>query len=85
MALHEFPWNSKSKSIPHLKGHFIHVDKSGNAAPRAAIYASNNLNVWGVPKYTNRDMATIVWLVQGAPFKKIYVTSTYHMDHSNDL
>ena len=83
VGLHEFNWNPHTKVAAHLKGHKLHCDKSAHPKPRAAIFASNNLNVWGVPHYTNRDMATVVWLVDNQPFKKVYITSTYHMDTTN--
>ena len=82
MAVQEFPWNNKTKQIPYLKGHYLFVDNRSKLRPRAAIYASNNLDIWGVPQYTNRDMATAVWLVENAPFQKVYITSLYSPDMS---
>ena len=84
VGLQEFSWNSHSKQITHLKGHLIHADKSAKPGPRAAILASKNMQVWGVPKYTNRDTATVMWLVEGAPFRKVYFVSSYHQDTSNE-
>ena len=84
VGLQEFAWNSHNLQVTHLKGHLIHADKSAKPGPRAAILASKNMQVWGVPKFTNRDTATVMWLVEGAPFKKVYFVSSYHQDTTNE-
>ena len=84
LALQEFNWNPRNKRAPHFKGHFFHTDKEAKPGPRAAIFASNNLDIWGVPQFTNRDLATAVWLVKGAPFQKVYIASCYHMDTTSE-
>ena len=78
MGLHEVPWNPRTKRIPNLKGHLLFVDRTAQPRPRAAIYASSNLDMWGVADYTSKDMATAVWLTKDAPFPKVYITATYH-------
>ena len=83
-GLTEFHWNKNTKTIPNLKGHKLIVDRSAKPRPRAAIFASSNLDVWQCDQYTGKDIATLCWLVQGAPFKRVYVTSVYMPDLSND-
>ena len=84
LGLTEFHWNKVTKTLPSFKGHKLIVDRSATPKPRAALYASANLDVWQCDSYTNRDMATLCWLVQGAPFKRVYVTSVYMPDHSKE-
>ena len=84
LGLQEFNWNAKTLAAQHLKGHLFHTDKTAKPYPRAGVFASSNLDIWGVPRFTNRDMATVVWLVKGMEFQKVYLVSCYHMDNSNN-
>ena len=82
LALQEPPWNTNTLTIPHLRGHFTFVDKSAKPKPRAAIYASKNLNLWACPEYTSKDMSTAIWVVNHKTIKKIYFVSLYSEDMS---
>ena len=48
--------------------------KTGENRPRAAIYASRDLQLWPVPAYTSRDVVTCIWL-KGE--RQIFVVSAY--------
>ena len=84
LGIQEPVWNSHTKTIPHLRGHYTFVDRGAKPRPRAAIYASNNLNLWAVPEYTSKDMATALWVVENEIVNKIYVVSLYSPDMSNE-
>ena len=65
------------KKIPGLKGHNLLIDTKADN-PRAALFYSRNLDIWGVPEFISRDMATGVYVnPQG---QRIYITSLYMPD-----
>jgi len=45
--------------------------------PRAAIYASRDLNLWVAPEFTNGDMATCLWKTEDHTFSEVMITSVY--------
>jgi hypothetical protein len=45
--------------------------------PRAAIWASSNLDLWTNTEYSDRDMVTVVWNNQIFPSNQMYITSLY--------
>ena len=61
------------------KRNHIFSDRSTNR-PRAAIYASKDLNLWLSTEYTSADIATCIWLTDE---EEIYVCSVY-MDITQD-
>ena len=63
IGLSEFHWNKTSKLLPNFRGHKLIVDRSANPKPRAALYASANLDVWQCDSYTNRDIqdSSLAW------------------------
>ena len=60
--------------IPNLRGHRILIDRSCEE-PRAALFFSKNLYIWGVADFTNQMMATGLWLKEDG--QQIYVVSLY--------
>ncbi len=66
------------KVIGFGKAHNLFYDQS-SCRPRAAIYASKDLNMWLVPEYTTGDMATCLWKTEK---EDILITSVY-MDITN--
>jgi ribonuclease HI len=51
--------------------------RNPDAQPRAAIWASSNLNLWQHPSYTSRDMVTVTWYQEKFEHPEIYITSLY--------
>merc|ERR1712029_694771 len=64
----------KFKKIPGLRGHKLLID-SNHEEPRAAIYYSRNLDIWGCGELTNRDMVTGIYTTPHG--QKIYISSIY--------
>ena len=56
--------------------HTLLYDRSAKR-PRAAIYASRDLNLWQVNEYTSDDLVTCLWKTGDTRIKEIYVASVY--------
>ena len=45
--------------------------------PRAAIFASRNLQLWPMQDYTDGDLVTCLWKLQGGRGREVIVASAY--------
>ena len=45
--------------------------------PKAAIYASSNLNIWKLSQFTDADLATTLWKTGKDDLPEIIVASLY--------
>ena len=72
----EPPTSSHTKVVGFEKRHPLIFDRSSER-PRAALYHSAGLNVWPVPEFTSRDIATGRWRHSDREKDDVYVTSVY--------
>jgi hypothetical protein len=75
VALHEpCVYKGKVTTFPGIK---FTGTTDPNLQPRAAIWASSNMNLWNHQEYSDRDMVTVVWNNPMLSSSQMYITSMY--------
>ena len=77
-GLQEPACNSNNKKISILPDSNLTYHRANNVGvPRAAIFASNGLDVIPIPTYIDRDISTVRWVTGSDDIGDVIVTSVY--------
>ena len=71
------PWAPRNRIAGLGSRAHLEYDRTATRPPRAAIYASKDLDIWYMPEWSTPDQATCMWKTGNPIIPTIIVTSVY--------